>query len=62
DSMPFNSSWASGQLAGCECDSLGDVGVNVGVSPGGVQASGGFGWGTLLLIGAGFFLFNKYLK
>lgn len=60
DSMPYNSEWAPGQLAGC--DALGDVGVKVGVSPGGVNASGGFGWGTLLLIGAGFFLFKKYLK
>ena len=60
DSMPYNSQWAPGGLAGC--DSLGEVDVNVGVNPGGLSASGGFGWGTLLLIGAGIYVFKKYLK
>ncbi|HEX9005406.1 MAG TPA: hypothetical protein VGB07_36200 [Blastocatellia bacterium] len=59
DSMPYNSEWAPGGLAGCD---LGEVDVNVGVNPGGLSASGGFGWGTLLLIGAGIYVFRKYLK
>jgi len=56
DSMPYRSEFG---LAGCP---LGDVGASVNVSQGGVKASGGFNWTTLLLIAGGFFLFKKYVK
>lgn len=60
DSMPFNSEWAPGELAGC--DGMGDVSASVGVNPGGVRASGGFDWTTIALIAGGFWLFRKYFK
>ncbi len=59
DSMPYNSAWAAGQLAGCD---LADVSASVGVNPGGVTASGGFSWTTLGLIAGGFWLFSKVFK
>lgn len=59
DSMPYNSAWAPGQLAGCE---MGDVSADLQVNPGGVQATGGFSWTTVALIAGGFWLFNKYFK
>ena len=59
DSMPFNSSWAPGQLAGCE---MGDVNAGAQVSTSGVQVSGGINWTTVALIAGGFWLFGKMFK
>ena len=61
DTMPFNSSWAPGGLAGCD---MGDVGVKagVGVSQTGLNVNAGgkvsFTW---LLIGSAlaYFLFFR---
>lgn len=59
DSMPYNSTWASG-LQGCE--ELGDAGasVGVGVTPGGLKVNTGVNVSfTWLLIGGvvGYFVF-----
>lgn len=59
DSMPYNSAWSSGELAGCD---LADANAGVQVSTGGVQASGGINWTTVALVAGGFWLFRKYFK
>jgi len=59
DSMPYRSDFGMGD---CGCQGLADVGVNLGVNTGGVQASGGFSWTTLGLVVAAIYLGKKYLK
>jgi hypothetical protein len=59
DSMPYQSDFGMGN---CGCTGLADAGVNLGVGTSGVNASGGFSWTTLLLIGAAIYLGKKYLK
>jgi hypothetical protein len=61
DTMPFNSSWAPGGLAGCD---MADVGVKagVGVSQGGlnVNAGGNVSFTWLLISGAlAYFMFFR---
>jgi hypothetical protein len=59
DSMPFDSNWAPGQLAGCD---LADANAGVNVSTSGVRASGGINWTTVALIAGGLWVFRKYFK